>query len=271
MRPGRTSSSALVAYITYLRPYRSVPFISLLVHMGLTTAERPYDDQTERIAAKLKPNLIVIVLRPGSEVATEVVRRFAQNSTALVVALAPGPQTTGFSELLANGADLCLRETDAPEFIEAQLRAVLRRVHPDDEKVGVIQLGDLRIDSGRCVVAWRDTQIPMSPTEFRILRYLAERPGHVVSAHELMRSIHDYAPSVREARDASKVYVRRLRQKFESVADSSLSIVTARGFGYFLDVPAGSGGDVSPQPARPTDEESHLGPVGQPGGAAVYR
>lgn len=221
-----------------MRPYRSLPFISSLVRLGLTATERPYDEQTERIAAKLKPDLIFVVLDPEHPDAVSAVERFVRNSTAFVVVLGPGPQTTGFSGLLAAGADLCLRETDPPELIAAQLGALLRRLEqPAAEDDGILRCADLTIDRRRCEVTWRDVAVPLSPMEFRVLQYLAERPGRVVSAHELMRAVHDYVPSAREARDSAKVYVRRIRKKLETAGDSAQRISTVRGFGYFLDVP----------------------------------
>lgn len=235
----RRGASGPVAYVTYLRPYRSLSFVGLLVRLGLTTTERPYDAESQRIAASLKPDLVVVVIDPQGEDARATIREFSENSTALIAALGPGPGTEGFSELFAAGADICLRESDPPELLVAQLEAFLRRLGPADAAdADAITHGPLRIDPRRCEVSWRGSRIPFAPMEFRILQHLAERPGHVVSAHDLMRAVHDYTPSEREARASAKVYVRRIRQKLEGFDGAANIISTVRGFGYFFDPPS---------------------------------
>ena len=75
----------------------------------------------------------------------------------------------------------------------------------------------------------------MTPTEFKILAYLARNAGKVVSPVEILRAVQDYTYSEREAQEIVKVYIRRIRRKVESTRLTPNYIVNVRGFGYMLE------------------------------------
>jgi DNA-binding response OmpR family regulator len=81
--------------------------------------------------------------------------------------------------------------------------------------------------------ATRDHQVlPLTPTEFRLLRTLAGEPGKVFSRDELLSRVWNYAPGG-DTRLVD-VHVGRLRKKLEQAGVSEARIETSRGFGYRL-------------------------------------
>src|SRR5206468_902668 len=75
-------------------------------------------------------------------------------------------------------------------------------------------------------------QLPLTPTEFKLLRTLAGEPGRVFTRDDLLVGVWSYEPG--SDTRLVDVHVGRLRKKLEQAQVSELSIETARGFGYRL-------------------------------------
>lgn len=144
------------------------------------------------------------------------------------------------AEAFAAGADACLELGADPRVIAAQVRAVLRRAGAYDDFASgdpnLLQVGDLVVDVDRCEVQRAGVVVPLTAAEFRIVEYMARRPGRVLKPHEILNAVSDdyhYLP--REAQDVFKVYVRRIRRKLELNEQEPRYLVTVRGFGYRLE------------------------------------
>jgi two-component system KDP operon response regulator KdpE len=229
-----------VAFVTHTRDYRSADVLPSLARHGFTTTERPHDRETERLVAQFDPDIVVLAIDPRHDEEVALVRQVARASKAQVIVVAPGPHPHGLSVALEAGADICLRDTDGAEMFNAQLDAMMRRrtaARPEAEDDGpsTITVRDLMLDFDRCQ-AVRDSQtIPLTPTEFKILAYLAKNAGKVVSPVEILRAVQDYTYSEREAQEIVKVYIRRIRRKVEADPAEPSYIVNVRGFGYMLE------------------------------------
>ncbi len=92
--------------------------------------------------------------------------------------------------------------------------------------------GDVTIDLARRRVSRAGHPVHLSPTEFRLLAALAERPGHILSPEALLAHVwgNEYADDIENV----KRYIHYLRQKLEADPDHPQLILTERGFGYFL-------------------------------------
>lgn len=124
------------------------------------------------------------------------------------------------------GDDYVVKPFSARELV-ARVRAVLRRAAPSvepDESKGLLSRGELRLDLDRCRAYWKDGEISLSATEFRILQALMARPGRVYSREELMEKAE-----VNSER-AVDSHVKRIRRKFETLGAAPLE--TVHGFGY---------------------------------------
>lgn len=229
-----------VAFVTHTREYRSSDLLPALARHGFTTTERPHDRETERLLAQFSPDLIVLAVDPRHESDLQLIRNISRSAEAAVLVLAPGPHTNGLGAALDAGADVCLRDTDGPEMIAAQLSALARRkagpaVEVPDDSPASITVRDLVLDFDRCQANRDDEVIPLTPTEFKILAFLAKNAGKVVSPVEILRAVQDYTYSEREAQEIVKVYIRRIRRKVEADPSEPSYIVNVRGFGYMLE------------------------------------
>ncbi len=227
-----------VAFVTHTREYRASDVLPALAHNGFTTTERPHDRETERLLASFNPDLVVLAVDPRQEEDIQLVRLLSSKTRAAVIVLAPGPHNHGFASALEAGGDVCLRDTDGVEIFSSQVAALVRRqqtASPVDEGQGTITVRDLSLDFDRCQASRDDQLLPLTPTEFKILAYLARNAGKVVSPVEMLRAVQDYTYSEREAQEIVKVYIRRIRRKLEIDPSEPDYIVNVRGFGYMLE------------------------------------
>lgn len=241
---GTESFRPSVAFVTHTREYSSSDVLPALARCGFTTTERPHDRETERLVAQFRPDLLVLAIDPRHDADLRIVENVARVApNATVVVITPGGPPGALAAALEAGADLCLRDSDGPEVIAAQVAAIARRrrmTQPaDEEEPKTISVRDLILDFDRCQAIRDDERIPLTPTEFKILAYLAKNAGKVVSPVEILRAVQDYSYSEREAQEIVKVYIRRIRRKIETDPAEPSYIVNVRGFGYMLERRAG--------------------------------
>jgi len=93
-------------------------------------------------------------------------------------------------------------------------------------------LGDVTVDFGTMQARRGTTALRLTHREFDLLKYLAQRPGHVVYRAELLREVWGYPdePSTRSVDHA----VARLRKKIEPEPSRPRYIHTVHGDGYHL-------------------------------------
>ena len=118
----------------------------------------------------------------------------------------------------------------SPRVLMARIRAVLRRPATDvlnDTAGPAITIGSLTIDPGRHKVEIKGKEIPLTFTEFRILRLLAESPGRAFSRAQIVDHVRGESYSVTER--IVDVQMVSLRKKLGNLGDW---IETVRGVGY---------------------------------------
>ena len=230
-----------VAFVTHTRDYRSSEVLPALARHGYTTTERPHDRETERLLVQFDPDLVVLAVDPRHEPDIALIRSISRACQASVMVLAPGPHAHGLAQALEAGADVFLRDTDGVEALTAQLGALARRkgtatpAPKEDPGASSITVRDLVLDFDRCQAVRDNQTIPLTPTEFKILAFLAKNAGKVVSPVEILRAVQDYTYSEREAQEIVKVYIRRIRRKIEVEPSEPSYILNVRGFGYMLE------------------------------------
>ncbi|CAM5693868.1 MULTISPECIES: response regulator transcription factor [Streptomyces] len=133
------------------------------------------------------------------------------------------------AEGLDTGADDYLTKPFSYVVLVARIRALLRR-RTTGGGTPVIEVGELRLDTGARRVLRQDAEVPLTAKEFAVLEQLALRAGEVVSKAEILEHVWDFAyegdPNIVE------VYVSALRRKLGTGL-----IRTVRGAGYRLEAP----------------------------------
>ena len=93
----------------------------------------------------------------------------------------------------------------------------------------------LVVDDASLSVRWEGQLLPLTPVEFRLLRLLMSRPGHVFSRARLLDQLHQ---DLRDVSDrAIDTHIKNLRRKVQAVDPASDCIASVYGVGYRFDVP----------------------------------
>lgn len=142
---------------------------------------------------------------------------------------------------LTVGGDDYVTKPFSLEEVVARIRAVLRRTQPAQEDSSTLTFHDLQLDEDSHEVRRGDVPIDLSPTEFKLLRYLMLNPGRVLSKTQILDHVWEYD----WGGDANIVesYISYLRRKIDNIdlPDGSKSvplITTKRGVGYLLRQPS---------------------------------
>ncbi|MGH3250837.1 MAG: response regulator transcription factor, partial [Trebonia sp.] len=143
----------------------------------------------------------------------------------------PSDTVTG----LTLGGDDYVTKPFSLEEVIARIKAVLRRTRGDGvEPTPRLKFADLELDEESHEV-WRDgSQVQLSPTEFKLLRYFMSNANRVLSKMQILDHVWDY--DFRGDTGIVESYVSVLRRKVDT--REPRLIHTLRGVGYVLRLPA---------------------------------
>jgi two-component system OmpR family response regulator len=133
---------------------------------------------------------------------------------------------------LTLGGDDYLTKPFGLEELAARIRTVLRRTRPAASGP-VLAFADIELDQDSYEVRRRGHLIDLSPTEFRLLRYLMLNPGRVLTRAQLLAHVWDY--DFGGSSTVVSTYVAYLRRKLAEYGPDVIH--TQRGVGYSLRLP----------------------------------
>ncbi|AHI01422.1 response regulator transcription factor [Kutzneria viridogrisea] len=186
-----------------------------------------------RLAAEVRPDLVVLdVMLPDMD-GFQVCRRLAEQDEAPPVLFLTARDSVldKVTGLTIGGEDYLTKPFSIPEVL-ARVHVLLRRVRRGQAAEDpVLCFADVVMDEGTRRVTRAGRAVELSPTEYRLLRYLLVNSGRVVSKAQVLDNVwqHEFGDGVVE-----KV-VSRLRQKLDAVGEPLIH--TVRGFGYSLRLP----------------------------------
>jgi len=124
------------------------------------------------------------------------------------------------------GADDYITKPFSVRELKSRIQAILRRSLPDEQP---IQIGELYLDPSSHRVKVGDTQLDLSPTEFRLLHYFMSHTDRVFTRTQLLDQVWGSQVFVEER--TVDVHIRRLRKQLEPFEISAL-LQTVHGSGY---------------------------------------
>lgn len=164
----------------------------------------------------------------------EVCRRLrAAGDRVPVIVLTARDAVSDRVDGLEAGADDYLTKPFAVEELLARVRALLRRVAPQDANLP-LHFADLSLDPGTREVRRGDRALDLTPTEFALLEVFLAHPRQVLTHSALYEAVWGYDFAGRSK--SLEVYVGYLRRKLEDAGEPRL-LHTVRGVGYVLREP----------------------------------
>jgi|SRR6185369_2496343 len=127
------------------------------------------------------------------------------------------------------GADDYISKPFSPREVVLRVKAVLRRFQHEETEAELLTVGGIELDLAAHQLRVKGKEMPLTATEFRLLRLLMERGGRVQTRGQLLSDVWGYAEDI-DSRTVD-THIRRLRRKLGSEADR---IETVIGVGYRL-------------------------------------
>ena len=183
------------------------------------------------VVETFRPQAVVLdILLPGMDGEGILQRmRRAGDRTPVIMLTAKDRAHDKIRNLDTGADDYLTKPFDIDELI-ARLRAVLRRVEPDE----LLRVADLEVNTTTHEVRRGDRTIELTAREYALLEYLAHNARHVLSRETLLayiwREHSDVDPNVVD------VYIGYLRRKLDAHGGTRL-IHTVRGVGFTLREP----------------------------------
>lgn len=189
---------------------------------ALDWADRPSEGM-KRLDAR--PDLVLLDIMLPEADGFEVCRRIREGGSGVpVIMLTARGDDADRIRGLRGGADDYLPKPFNPMELLARIEAVLRRVPPAEPSAH-------GLDPDRRSFFLDGREIPLTPSEYRILEAMVEQPGRAFTRDQLLDLLDD-AGAVDSFDRAIDIHVSRLRAKLEEDPKQPRHLMTVRGVGY---------------------------------------
>lgn len=181
-----------------------------------------------------EPELLLLDVRMPGKKGTELCREIRARSAVPIIFVSSAGDPIDRVVGLELGADDYITKPFHPKELTARVNAVLRRAAADAAGGGeTLVVGGLSLDPTAIKVYYRDQELPLTKTEFRLLQTLMEQPRKVLSRKELMEGAYDQTRVSKKTIDS---HIRRLRASFDALDVDPIR--TVRGMGYAMNIDA---------------------------------
>ena len=207
-----------------------------LEKQGYETAVASDGKEVMMTALTEKPDLILLDwMLPnvsGLDLCREMRKTFELRQTPVIMLTARGDEADKVKGLSFGADDYVTKPFSVPELM-ARIAALLRRVQPASLPEKTRSFRDMSIDYAKRRVTREGQEIHLGPTEFRLLQFLMEKPGDVLSRETLLKSV--WGGSIHVELRTVDVHIKRLRNALNKGHYPDL-IRTVRSAGYAMDL-----------------------------------
>ena len=183
-------------------------------------------------AAAYTPDLVLLDLGLPDMDGLEVTRRLREWSAMPIIVISARGREHEKVEALDAGADDYLTKPFGNAELMARIRVALRHAarSPQDPTSSVITIGDLKIDLMKRLVFVGDTEVHLTPIEYKLLATLMNHAGRVMTHKQLLDQV--WGPGHAHQMQYLRVYMTQLRQKLEKTPARPKYLITEPGVGY---------------------------------------
>lgn len=206
-----------------------------LTSEGFTVLWADTGQQGLELARSQNPHLILLDIRLPDVSGFDVCRQLRAEGKRLPILMltARDEEVDKVLGLELGADDYVVKPFSLRELI-SRIRALLRRAYGDLAAVsegGRLIFGEVEVDLERLQVYRQGQLVNLTPTEFRLLRYLAAHPDRPFSRGTLIEAVWGYDREVGNERTVD-AHMRHLREKLEDDPSNPRWFVTVRGIGY---------------------------------------
>lgn len=206
---------------------------------GFRVSHAETGEEAEILLAEERPDLVLLDwMLPqvsGIELCRRLRTRPETRSIPIVMLTARGEEGDRIRGLSTGADDYVVKPFSLPELM-ARVKAILRRASPD-RMSDQLKAGDIELDRSAHRVTRGLREVRVGPTEFRLLEFLMESPGRVLSRTQLLDGVWGRDAFVDER--TVDVHIGRLRKALIRGKERD-PIRTVRGAGYVFGERAGN-------------------------------
>ena len=186
-----------------------------------------------------RPDLVLLNVTLPDGSGLDVLRRIHERGIPVIMLTARAEEVDRIIGLEL-GADDYVAKPFSPREVVARVQAVMRRFDeppagtPASEGQPLLHFGDLDIDPSAHEVRIRGQSVSLTPSEFRILTVLGERPGQVFTRAQLLDKLDDDGAVYERTLDR---HINNLRKKIEEDPQQPAYVLTVYGVGYKMRKP----------------------------------
>jgi DNA-binding response OmpR family regulator len=194
-------------------------------------------EQALQMVESALPDLVILDLMLPKMDGYAVCQRIREFSAVPVIMLTARSAEVDLVHGFEVGADDYLTKPFSVTELLVRVQAVLRRSKWPEEIVSRqgFEVGPIAIDFAQHRVTVDDEPVKLTPTEYRLLTYLATNANRVILHRELLRAV--WGPEYGEETEYLRVYIRYLRQKLEPDPSNPRYLLTQPGAGYMFHQP----------------------------------
>lgn len=183
------------------------------------------------LAAQSHPDIVLLDLGMPRLNGVQVIEALRGWTSAPIIVVSGRTGSADKVQALDAGADDYVTKPFQIDELLARLRALTRRSASGADEP-TISFGDVTIDLAAKAVTRADTRVHLTPTEWRMLEFLARHPGALVTRQTLLKEI--WASDQVSDSGYLRLYMSQLRKKLEVDPAAPRHLLTESGMGYRL-------------------------------------
>lgn len=210
--------------------------LDALQQNGYTTTWKDNGQEGVQFAQEQHPHLIILDIRLPDGSGFDFCRDMRQQGLRQPILMLTAQQEEIDKVLgLEMGADDYVTKPFSLRELQSRIRAMLRRAYGElaGQDSNQLFVADLLLDLDKTAVFRGDQPLDLTPTEYRLLVYLARHAGQALSRGQILTAVWGYDADVEDEKIVN-VHIRRLREKVEHDPSQPTLILTVPGVGYRL-------------------------------------